>query len=470
MPSKVFISYRRDDTAGIAGRVYDRLEREFGRNNLFMDVDARRFGSNFVEIINEEVAKCDVLLAIIGRDWLDARDEDGNRRLDNPDDYVRIEISAAIKRDIPVIPILIDGTRVPKADQLPDDLKDLPLRSGLNVRNDSFHSDMDRLVLFLRERSETAEASRKAQEETARQVQQDEQRKRAEEAEIRQRAERAAEKPVQLTPLRIGRLEGRMKVDAAIIHGAPDGWFLPGNGKAEWFKDHEQGPEMVVIPAGSFTMGCPPGEKGFNHERPPHPVMFARPFAVGKFAVTFDEWDACIADGGCGGYRPSDQGWGRGRWPVINVNWDDANAYVAWVSKKTGKPYRLLADAEYEYAETAYPWGNEIGKNNANCNDCGSPWDGKQTAPVGSFAPNQFGLYDMAGNVWDWVEDCYYDTYHGAPSDGSAWITGDCSKRVIRGGGWRSHPGILRSASRIRYPTDYRSNNIGFRVARALTP
>jgi formylglycine-generating enzyme required for sulfatase activity len=129
-----------------------------------------------------------------------------------------------------------------------------------------------------------------------------------------------------------------------------------------------------------------------------------------------------VADGGCNGYKPSDQGWGRGYRPVINVSWDDAKAYVAWLAKKTDKFwYRLLTEAEYEYAAragttTAYPWGSAIGKNNANCDGCGSQWDGKQTAPVGSFAANGFGLYDMVGNVSAWTEDCYHDSYSGAPT------------------------------------------------------
>ena len=137
MAPKLFISYRRDDSAGYAGRVHDRLQREFGGNLLFMDVDSIPLGTNFVKVLGEEVAKCDTLLAVIGPGWLDARDEKGNRRLENPDDFVRIEIGTALKRDIPVIPILPDGTRVPKADQLPDDLKELALRNGLNVRHAS---------------------------------------------------------------------------------------------------------------------------------------------------------------------------------------------------------------------------------------------------------------------------------------------------------------------------------------------
>jgi WD40 repeat protein len=146
MAAKVFISYRRDDSAGQAGRIQDRLEREFGRDLLFMDVDAIPLGMNFVKVLHEEVAKCGVLLAVIGPNWLDARDEDGNRRLDNPTDFVRLEIAAALQRDIPVIPILLDGARVPKAAQLPKDLEELALRNGLDVRHASFHYDMDKLV------------------------------------------------------------------------------------------------------------------------------------------------------------------------------------------------------------------------------------------------------------------------------------------------------------------------------------
>jgi formylglycine-generating enzyme required for sulfatase activity len=234
-------------------------------------------------------------------------------------------------------------------------------------------------------------------------------------------------------------------------------------------------PEMVVVPAGSFTMGSPSGEMGHEpDEGPQHRVTFARPFAVGKFAVTSDEWDACVADGDCS-YKPSDEGWGRGRRPVINVSWGDAKSYVAWLSRKTGKPYRLLTEAEYEYAaraetQTAYPWGNDIGKNNANCAGCGSAWDNKQTAPVGSFAPNEFGLFDIVGDVWEWTEDCWQDNYNSAPSDGSAWITGDCSGRVVRGGSWGNLPQDLRSALRYWVDSAHRGNDVGIRVGRPLTP
>jgi formylglycine-generating enzyme required for sulfatase activity/tripartite-type tricarboxylate transporter receptor subunit TctC len=239
------------------------------------------------------------------------------------------------------------------------------------------------------------------------------------------------------------------------------------------FKECANCPEMVVLPSGSFTMGSPANEPGrHSNEGPQHEVTIAQRFAISQFELTFDEWDACVNAGGCTGIR-YDEGWGRGRRPVINVKWDQANAYLEWLAKKTGKAYRLLTEAEYEYATragttTAYPWGNAIGLNNANCDGCGGGGEMK-TAPVGSYAANGFGLYDMVGNVWEWTQDCYHASYVGAPSDGSAWTSGDCTSRVMRGGSWANHPDFLRSASaRLWDGPNARQNDLGFRVARTL--
>jgi formylglycine-generating enzyme required for sulfatase activity len=239
------------------------------------------------------------------------------------------------------------------------------------------------------------------------------------------------------------------------------------------FKECTDCPEMIVVPAGSFMMGSPETEKDRRaNGGPQHNVTVAKPFAVAKYQLTFAEWDACVAHGDCVP-RVSDSGWGRDRRPAINVTWDDAQSYVAWLSRITGKEYRLLSEAEYEYAaragtQTAYPWGEKIGKNNANCNGCGSQRDGNQTAPVGSFAANGFGLYDMVGNVAEWVEDCYHDSYNGAPADGAAWTGGDCSRRVVRGGSWSRDPDDLRSADRVGHSADNRYDSLGFRVGRTL--
>ena len=191
--------------------------------------------------------------------------------------------------------------------------------------------------------------------------------------------------------------------------------------------------------------------------------------------VTFAEWDACEAAGGCGAYSPGDAGWGRGQHPVINVSWNDAQRYVQWLSKKSKKPYRLLTESEWEYAaragtQTAYSWGDQIGSGRANCDGCGSQWDNLPTAPVGSFAANAWGLHDMHGNVWEWMEDCWNASYAKAPRNGSAWRSGDCSRHVMRGGSWFNYSSFLRAANRDRYTTGNRYFYLGFRVARTLAP
>ena len=233
-------------------------------------------------------------------------------------------------------------------------------------------------------------------------------------------------------------------------------------------------PQMVVVPAGSFMMGSTtPNLPNQSAALPQHRVSIAAPFAVAKYELTFDEWDTCVNYGDCGSV--DDAGYGRARQPVINISWVGAQRYVAWLSKVTGKPYRLLSEAEYEYAtragtQTLYPWGDQLGNNNANCKDCGSPWDGGQTAPVGAFPANAFGLHDMVGNVFEWVEDCWHDNFDGAPADGSAWVTGDCSKRVIRAGSWYYPGTLLQSFFRYWVKSDIWSTGTGFRVARTLVP
>ncbi len=245
-------------------------------------------------------------------------------------------------------------------------------------------------------------------------------------------------------------------------------------------------PEMIVVPAGSFLMGSPTVEEGYvSNEGPQHEVAIAKPFAVSKYEITFDEWDTCARYGDCN-TQVKDGGWGRGFNPVIYVSRDDAEQYVGWLSKITGKTYRLLTEAEYEYAaragtQTRYPWGNDIkvnGRPMAVCNGCGTRWDNIQTAPVGWFPPNKFGLYDMVGNVWEWVEDCYHPGYEvsmhqgeiemSAPTDGSSWNTEECYTDVLRGGSFGDSPRTVRSASRGQSKGDVRLVNVGFRVARTL--
>ena len=232
------------------------------------------------------------------------------------------------------------------------------------------------------------------------------------------------------------------------------------------------GPEMVLIPAGRFQMGDIQGG-GADDEKPVHWVDIDYEFMMGKYEVTVGEYDKFAE--ATGREKPDDKGWGRGNRPVINVSWDDANAYTKWISQQTGEQYRLPSEAEWEYAaragtETKYWWGNKIGKNKATCDGCGAKWgwDAKRmTAPVGSFEANPFGLYDTVGNVWEWCADNYQDSYKNSPTDGSAWEK--VSKyRVLRGGSWYYDSHYVRAANRYWVVPTGRNLYIGFRVVRML--
>ena len=272
------------------------------------------------------------------------------------------------------------------------------------------------------------------------------------------------------------------------------------------FRDAPTLPELVVVPAGRFWMGsvqqpiedvssvpyehlvdeaeymaisrgevtdkvglivCKEGgSTRIPIEEPSHAVTINYPLAVGIYPVTFDEWDACVSDGGCGGHSPSDEGWGRGNRPVINVSWADARNYVTWLSWKTGKGYRLLNDTEWEYCAragttTRYWWGNEICEGRANWVGSGD----SGTSPVGSFSANAFGLYDVHGNVNEWVED--HEGHRGAPADGSG-SQGGSFRRILRGGSWGSTSTEICAASRKPWDFEKGSNTIGFRVVRTL--
>ncbi len=257
----------------------------------------------------------------------------------------------------------------------------------------------------------------------------------------------------------------------------------------EVFRDCEVCPEMVVVPPGSFMMGSPESDGEAIGETPLHRVTIDYPFAVGVYEVTFEEWDACVLAGGCDGHEPDDEGWGRGRRPVIRVSWDDAWAYADWLTAQTGEQYRLLSEAEWEYvarAGTSTPryWGESAQQQCQYANgydavahaEHGYEWQDlvgcrdrqANTAPVGSYRANAFGLYDVMGNVWEWVDDCWNWDYEGAPTDGRSWYEGDCSTRVVRGGSWIDPPRRLRSAYRNLHSAGVRLGDLGFRVARTI--
>jgi formylglycine-generating enzyme required for sulfatase activity len=244
--------------------------------------------------------------------------------------------------------------------------------------------------------------------------------------------------------------------------------FSPGDS----FSDCNDCPEMVVIPAGSFEMGDTTGKRS-GRERPVHKVTFKQQFAIGKYEITFADWDSCVANGGCK-HSANDKNYGRGQRPVGDVGWNDAVEYVSWLSKKTGHHYRLPSEAEWEYVRRAdstknFPWGNKLGKGNAVCYTCGiGGVSAAISATVGSYAANQFGVYDMVGLVSEWVEDCGNNNYENAPTDGSAWLTGDCSRRVERGGSWYDDENYLGPTYRYSKNVDARQEDRGFRVARSF--
>ena len=737
MSGKIFINYRRGDDPGHTGRLFDRLQDAFEPDQLFLDVDSIAPGLDFVRVLEEQVSKCDVLLVVIGKGWIDARDSAGDRRLDHPEDFVRIEVEAGLRLGKRVIPVLVNDAEMPGAEQLPETLKPLARRNAVRLTHDQFKGDTQGLIKALGAALDEAETARRAQAtaeaeaavraraEAAARAKEAERRREEEqrravlaglspeqiakaeevanwelikesqsaqdfrghlarfpggvfervvrtklealiwaglgpdpsgdalrafleefpagahaaaagkrleahlqaeaagEADKRERQEKGAwvvasdadtieayelfllawpegshvpAAKEQLRKLRLrdgdeaerafaavrhadsasavaeflasypesalaaearalhtalvareeadrramagddpavskafpatyskGNLADQVRtrlqslatglawrpsrrvllVGGALVIGAVGIWLVtapssvqrsPTDGvplspereralkPKDSFKECDACPEMIVVPAGSFAMGSPEHEVGRrNDEDPRHTVTFARPFAVGRFSVTFEQWDACISDSGCNGYRPADEGWGRGRRPAINVSWDDAKTYVAWLSRKTGKAYRLLSEAEREYVTragttTPFWWGGSISTSQAN-------YDGRyaygggavgeyrgKTLPVDSFQPNPWGLYQVHGNVWEWVEDCQHDDYRGAPSDGSAWMSGDCSRRVVRGGSWANDARDLRAAGRLAGTVGGRDVILGFRVGRSLTP
>ena len=538
MPDKIFVSYRRDDDPNGAARIRDALTAKFGRSSVFMDVDDLLAGLRFDQELSKALAACDVFLSIMGPRWMDllnTKASSGDR------DYVREEIAEALRRKIVVIPVRIgrEGQLppLPRANELPPDIRDLVHYQKHDLTYEQFRRDTSALVdaiiavrrhvrpqtarvhlhvpwswigataasvlaigwvgahqmgvpvwwpfrgdarLILEpSKDDLAVAAKKAV--LKEQATAPEQHRREEAGAKRKAEEQArAEEDAWRQRWRVLQQEEARKRD-------PIGALVPGSGKSarDSLVDGSPCPfcpEMVVVPAGSFTMGSPSTEPQRNSDEAQVRVSIAKPLAVGKYAVTFDEWDACVADGGCNGYKPSDQGWGRGKRPVINVHWDDAKAFASWLSR-TGKTYRLLSESEREYVAragttTPFWWGSSITPTQANYDGSVEPYKGggskgeyrQRTVPVNSFEPNSWGLYNVHGNVWEWTEDCWHGNYQGALKDGSAWTSGDCGKRMARGGSWVGSPWLLRSARRYWNTAVIRSFDMGFRVARTLTP
>jgi formylglycine-generating enzyme required for sulfatase activity len=426
MGTSIFISYRRVDSSDVTGRIYDRLVATFDRNLVFKDVDSIPFGVDFREHLDQAVSQCQVCLVVVGRTWLEAKDEAGRRRLDSAQDFVRIEIESALKRKIPVIPVLVGGASMPGPEQLPPSLEPLAYRNGAQVRSDpDFHRDMDRLIAGIQQHfgaAQTPQPSPPQQKQTFT----------FEVVTVNDKGQEIDRKP--------GQAEYRTE-DL-------------GNGITL---------DRVAIPGGTFEMGS----KEAEDEQPIHRVTVA-PFWMGKFAVTQEHYEAVM------GTNPSK--FKGAKRPVENVSWHDAVAFCQRLSEKLGNQYRLPSEAEWEYAcraatKTPFYFGATLTSDLANYGGTetyANEPKGKyrqQTTDVGAFSPNAFGLYDMHGNVWEWCADHWHESYQGAPSDGSAWIDKNTNdNRLLRGGSWYYYPGYCRSAYRINDTLDDRDYNIGFRV------
>jgi formylglycine-generating enzyme required for sulfatase activity len=484
MTGRVFLNYRRADAEAWADRLFERLIRQFPRENVFMDIDGNiPFGFPWAQWLDSQVAACDLMLVLIGRTWVaefQARADPDER------DFVRVEIESVLARKIPVVPVFLGDASVPRSADLPESVRPLMALQAARLQRLSFDADAEVLITGIARSIALARGEAVAV------------------APLRQRQDPAARY----------RAEGRIRIEAAVIEGAPDGWFLPGNGKSEWFADVRGGPEMVVVPAGSFMMGSPPEEIAalkkeypsvdaawFDAEGPQREVMIAQAFAIGRHAVTRGQFAAFVE---ATGRKMPDEAWtwedGKGElrkgrsWrnpgfaqdeshPVVCVSWEDAQAYAEWLSGVTGKPYRLPSEAEWECAaragtKTPFWWGPSITTQQANY-DGNSTFRGspkgeyrKATVPVQSFAANPWGLLQVHGNVWEWCEDVWHPAFSGdAPRDGSAWLKGgDALSRVLRGGSWYNIPQFLRAAQRNLTLPGLRGSGLGFRLARTLPP
>ena len=404
--SKILISYRREDSTDVTGRIYDRLIQQFGQGAVFKDVDSIPFGVDFRTYLDAQVAKCEVFLAVIGRDWMKKRGSTRKSRLDDPGDFVRIEIESALKRQIPVIPVLVRGASIPPAKQLPASLQDLSYRHGIAVRADpDFHRDMDRLIEYLKKLPTAAPGG------------------------VPSQSQAEAKQPIGAQPL-IPRVE------------------IP---------PHEAPVDMVTVPKGPFTYGEDRIRKTINHD-----------YWIDKYPVTNEKYLSFILADGYGNqacWSPegwkwkteynitcpdswNDTKWNKADHPVVGVSYYEAEAYAKWAGK------RLPTEREWEKAARGeggreYPWGDTFDK--LKCNSAAADLD--HTTPVTQY-PNgvsPYGCHDMIGNVWEWCADWYDE-------EQKDW-------RVVRGGSWSNLPENLRVSNRFRTYANRRSNNIGFRLA-----
>jgi len=437
--SKIFLSYRRQDSAGVAGRIYDRLCAHFGSDSVFMDIDSIPFGEDFREHIDSAVGQCDVVLAVIGTKW--AGETGAHRRLDDPKDFVRIELESALHRNLPVIPILIDHATMPGEADLPPSLAHLAFRNAIEVdQGRDFDPHVDRLIRGIEFHFQKSSA--------------------------------ATAKPPRATTIPSAEPQSSPSSPAKKL-------------------TNSLGMTLVRIEPGSFLMGSTKDQidhlmqlfsdskrEWFDNEQPQHSVEITRPFYLGAHQVTQGQYQAVM------GNNPSHFK-GSGYLPVEKVSWLDAVEFCNKLSEREkrtrfyrvdgsevtvvgGDGYRLPTEAEWEYAcraksTTLYPFGDDTSKLGEHA------WFGgnaeSKTHPAGQKLPNAWGLYDMLGNVWEWCADWYDEAYYAFSPPADPPGAPNASHRVIRGGGWRYGPWSCRPAFRYRGLPAYRSDGLGFRVA-----
>ncbi len=482
---KIFICYRRDDSQHQAGRIYDRLAAKFGEGNVFFDVDAIPFAVKFPERIQTAIAECDVLLALIGEHWLDAHDNIGNRRLENPDDYVRLEIEEALRQGVATVPVLLDRASMPSKDDLPPacrvlaDVNAPPVRAGSD-----FKHDVDRLlesigiVIVAREGQRAEEQGRldrerKSREQAERQRQHNENRQ-LRELEAAQRAGRRRAAVARVIAGLRSKFSNKLLVVAlavvaivALIYTelpepkpqpppstpvrVPSAPVPAARTVGENTITNSIGMALTLIPAGEFMMGSPESElalggKHDDTESPQHRVTVTRPFYLGTTEVTQSQWEAVMRTSPWHGQENVKEG---PDYPATYVNWDDAGAFCQEMSRLEAQTYRLPTEAEWEYAcragtTTCYSFGDDPSKL-GDFDWCeANAWDvdEKYAHRVGQKLANPFGLYDMHGNVWEWCSDWYAEDYYARSLPTDPFGPSSGSNRVIRGGSWSTRRSV----------------------------
>jgi formylglycine-generating enzyme required for sulfatase activity len=502
--SRIFISYRRKDSDIWADRLAHELRQHFP-GQVFMDIREIGPGLPWRQVLDEALGDCAALLVVVGSEWLNTRDDKGRRRLEDPRDTLRREVTEALNRGVRVFPVLVNSAEMPPAESLPGDLKKLADLQGHQLTVPHWAEDVAKLIGVLKQIPELSGAE--PQREVRRPTPSAEPRSvKPVPAAVSDKARELVQEGPAATSVttggrawwKVGSLAfgvllalviaiwigNRSSLEPEVVPSpaVPETLSEAPPATADTYKvgqsfnDCYGCPEMVVLPAGSFRMGSAPDALiGTENEEPVHEVAIAQPFAVGMYEVTREQFSNFVRETGydiiSGCWRSMTWVAGAPEDPVVCVSWHDAKQYTTWLSQKTGQPYRLLTEAEWEYAARAgstalRSWGDEDDKacESANVQWCGA----KELAKVGQFKPNDFGLYDMLGNASEWVEDCWNDNYAGAPTDGGAWLTGRCERRVMRGGSHNDSPESVRSAARPSESASARINLTGFRVARTL--